>query len=431
MEEFWEESRKAFLTQVTEMVDRAGTSSNQPKFRALSSGIPVAQAKSKMESVLAVDIGGTATKVGIRLNQNSKPWRVLLEDPNNSFDDSSLSGGSLDRFATIVAKRTLAALKQHNINVSSWGLGIVWSNAMNNPIIPGFGIDGVVTARDYYSKGEWFCRDVKDGDSVGQVFRNAFANCGMPISLTLVANDTPLTLKALPNAQSGMVVSTGFNATIVKNIGNGPVICNAETGTSFSVGTELVGPYDLISSNTRASIIEHLVSGQHLPKLFASHIMANASSIPAFRELARHLSSLGKAAFEFFAAPDLSNCLDKPEKFLEKCKAIAKLDLDQIPKYQTLVKDLLRRSARLSSIIAYASVVEQLDTNNSLTIALDSSLSRNIPFFWKTFQESLKEITPTGKNITLQLVDRQEAPGGILSVPMLGAANALDALAEA
>lgn len=430
MEEFWKESREAFLKQVTEMAIRAGTETPLPKFRALSSGIPLSQAKTKMEAVLAVDIGGTATKVGIRLDGQSQPWRVLLEDPNNSFQNETETGNSLERFAAMVASRTLEMLKQQGINVASWGLGIVWSNAMNNPVIPGFGIDGVVTARAYYSKGEWFCRDVKDGDSVGRVFRDAFVKVGIPVSLTLVANDTPLTLKALPSANAGMVVSTGFNTTIVKNGESGGVICNAESGTSFVIGTELVEPLDLVNPNTPASIIEHLVSGQNLPRLFASYLIADTSNYPAFKEVSKNLKGMGKAAFDFFSAPDISDCLDRPEKFLGKCKALANVSPDNLPAYQSLAKNLLRRSARLSAFVAYASVVEQLDDRDSFIIALDSSLSRNIPFFWKTFQESLKEITPPNKSITLKLVDRQEAPGGILSVPMLGAANALDALAE-
>jgi hypothetical protein len=428
MESFWVNKRDSWVQLFREMAINAGSASTQPKFRALSSGIPVLQANQKLPCLILIDIGGTSTKVGTRRANQTESWQILMEYPNDSFKESQIAGVGLEQFANAVAIQTAQALKGNNSDLSvGWGLGIVWSNAMDNPVVPGFGIDGIVSGREYYSKGEWFCKDVKNGDSVGQVFAQAFKKAGMNISLVLVGNDTPLTMKALPSAAAGMVASTGLNATIVKNGTKGPIICNAEMGTTFKVDDSLVGVNDFISPGVKASIIEHLVSGQNLPKLFVSHVIGSGASISCLANFSEKLRGAGPKAFEMFAAPDLALCLNNLPEFCEKNE----LTLKEGEACQKIVANLIVRAARLSSLLAYASVVEQLSQHSSLDIALDSSLSRGIPLFWSEFQKSLKEITPTGKTIALKLVDRCQVPGGVLSVPMMGAANALDSLAQA
>lgn len=428
MESFWLQNRDYWIQLFRDMAVNAGGASNQPKFRALSSGIPVPQANRKLPALILIDIGGTSTKVGTRLNNSSESWQILMEYPNDSFQGSHGSEGALEHFANSVATQTVQSLKGRSSDLSAgWGLGIVWSNAMDNPVVPGFGIDGIVSGREHYSKGEWFCKDVKNGDSIGQVFAAAFKKVGIKISLVLVGNDTPLTMKALPSAAAGMVASTGLNATIVKQGPKGPIICNAEMGTTFKVDDSLVGQSDCIAPGIRASIIEHLVSGQNLPKLFVSYVMSVGSSSSVLVNFAEKLRGAGPKAFEMFSAPDLALCLNNLSEF---CKKI-EITLKEGEECQKIVSNLVVRAARLSSLLAYASVVEQLEQNSSLDIALDSSLSRGIPLFWNEFQKSLKEITPAGKTITLKLVDRCQVPGGVLSVPMMGAANALDSLAQA
>ena len=63
-------------------------------------------------------------------------------------------------------------------------------------------------------------------------------------------------------------------------------------------------------------------------------------------------------------------------------------------------------------------------------VALDSRLAREIPLFWDIIRRTLKDLSPKGKEINLKLIDRMKVPGGAFSVPMLGATNALDSLAE-
>jgi hypothetical protein len=426
MESFWLQNRASWVDLFKQMALRAGGDSSDPKFRALSSGIPVNQAHDKLPALIIIDIGGSSTKVGTRVLKDSESWRILMEDPNDSFQVKDLKGGTLEQFADAVASKTEQALNLSGLQAASWGLGIVWSNAMDNPVVPGFGIDGIVSGREHYSKGEWFCKDVKNGDAVGRVFFEAFRRVGINVSLLLVGNDTPLTMKAVPTASSGMVASTGLNATIVKNSKNGPIICNAEMGTTFKVDSSLVGESDFIAPGIKASIIEHLVSGQNLPKLFIAHVMSEAKTVAALGELAERLRGLGPKAFEMFLAPDLAMCLNLPQDFGRKFS----LSNKEVEESGRIVARLVTRAARLSALLAYASVVEQLDQHSKVEVALDSSLSRGIPLFFSEMKRAVEEITPAGKVITLTLVDRCQVPGGVLSVPMMGAANALDSLAE-
>jgi hypothetical protein len=426
MESFWLQNRTYWIDLFQQMALRAGGDSAAPKFRALSSGIPVPRAHQKMPALILIDIGGSSTKVGTRTVKDSESWKILMEEPNDSFKGRELEGGTLKQFADAVAKKTDEALKAGSLSSESWGLGIVWSNAMENPVVPGVGIDGIVSGREHYSKGEWFCKDVKNGDSVGRTFVDAFRQVGIKVSLLLVGNDTPLTMKAVASAASGMVASTGLNATIVKNGKNGPIICNAEMGTTFKVDSSLVGESDFISPGTKASIIEHLVSGQNLPKLFVAHVMAESRRVEALGALAEKLRGQEAKAFEMFSAPDLAMCLNAPQEFGKKFN----LSENEVKESQKVVARLITRAARLSALLAYASVVEQFDQHSSVEVALDSSLSRGIPLFWSELKNALNEITPAGKTITLTLVDRCQVPGGVLSVPMMGAANALDSLAE-
>jgi len=429
MESFWLDKKTDWVKLVKEMAVRAGSNSGEPKFRALSSGIPLRKAELKLPQLILIDIGGTSTKVGIRrLESGKEVWAVLMEEPNDSFDDSSHQGSNLERFASAVAERTKEALSKNALNKEGpWGLGIVWSNAMDNPVIPGFGIEGVVSGREHYYKGEWFCRDVKNGDKIGVVFAQAFGHGGLKINLTLVGNDTPLTMKAWPTASAGMVASTGLNATIVKNSSSGPIICNAEMGTTWKVDTSLVGEADLIGPGFKAGIIEHLVSGQNLPKLFVSHVLYNSGKEKSLKNLAERFKVLGSKAYEMLPAADLAACLNSPAQFANKLE----LSSEELKSCSSIVERLIVRAARLSALLAFASVVEQLDGNSSVEVALDSSLSRGIPLFWSELNKSVQEISPPGKTIKLKLVDRIPVDGGILSVPMQGAANALDSLAEA
>ncbi|MDZ4786584.1 MAG: hypothetical protein SGJ02_10970 [bacterium] len=421
-------SKEKLLENIKSMTILAGTSSSLPKFQALSSCIPTLDSATPISSVIVIDIGGTATKVGVRMHNQSLDWQILIEEPNDSFEDSTLPVNSLERFAAMVAKRITTQINKLREIDTHWALGIVWSNAMQNSLIKNIGIDGNIINRARYSKAEWFNQDTKDEDSIGQIFLKAFNKSGINISLYLVANDTPLTMKALKTANAGMVVSTGLNATVVKKSSSGPIICNAEMGTSFFLDKEFIHPEDFIAENKPASIIEHLVSGKNLPRLFASHIMANTHQYGEVCTLSKYFKSIGPNAYEFFTAQDLANCLERPHDFLTKTRSSLDFDLNALKYYQALCRSIIIRAARLSSLFAYAAVFEQFTEKNHFIIALDSSLSRGIPLFCQTFQESLNEITPKGKSIKLELIDRLEVPGGIISVPMQGAANALDAL---
>ena len=406
-----------------QMALQAGTPG---QFRKLPSYIPAKSESPWRPELLLIDVGGTATKVARRKIEKSGAdpvWQVLFEDPNEAFDDRSLPGSSLERFVAAVARRVRRAL----IPQGSYSLGLVWSNGMKSIPIPGRGISGQVVNRDRYTKGEWFVADAKDGDDLGRLFDQAFRDVGFEIDQILAANDTTLTMKGIECADAGMIVSTGLNATIVEDSPQGELICNAEMGGSFDFPKEWLGAGDLLEPNEPCRIIEHLVAGKFLPMIFAGHILAG----PARAELSKivgFLQSQSNSGFEYFNAADLSHLIEGIEQFLIARPELRAVGADELAILKSLAGVLFERSARFAAVLALASIVRQFNQKDHFLIALDSRLARESKFFWGVLQEQLGLLMPKGKTATLRLVDRIAVPGGVLSVPMLGAAHALDCL---
>ena len=151
--------------------------------------------------------------------------------------------------------------------------------------------------------------------------------------------------------------------------------------------------------------------------------------IAEFFELSEFLKSRGPDAYDFFQADALSDLLANPERFLARYESAPGLSQRTTPILSELYHDIVERSAQLAALLAFASVSNQVEIGSQLVIALDSRLSREMPLFWRTMQATLASLLPRGSAVTLSLVDRKAVEGGVLSVPMLGAANALDALA--
>ena len=381
------------------------------QFRKLPSYIPAKSVDPWRPALLLIDVGGTATKVALRRieKKGSEPvWRVLFEDPNEAFEDRSLPGSSLERFAAAVARRVRQLIEPD----CEYSLGLVWSNGMKSLPLVGKGISGEIINRDRYMKGEWFVKDAKDGDDLGQLFTAAFASCGFKIDKILAANDTTLTMKALLGADAGMIASTGLNATIVEEATAGEMICNAEMGGSFDFPKSWLGAGDLLAADEPCRIIEHLVAGKFLPMIFTGHIL-NGPVRAEVASTVELLESKTNSGYDYYTAADLSKLVDGTGDS-EPLKMLATL--------------LYERSAKFAAVLALASIAGQLGQKDNFLIALDSRLARESKFFWETLQKQLSELMPKGKTAKLVLVDRLAVLGGQLSVPMIGAAHALDSL---
>ncbi len=424
-----EEAIGELCARAARMVKDAGNPEAAEKFDKLPSCLSPQEATSQHPLVLTIDVGGTSTKAGVRfISQNSAPsWVLFFEIPNTDLDDKKL-GKSMHRFCSAIVENVVRALPAHSIGKDQISTcGVIWSNAVKNVVVPNAGVTGLVAQRAHYHKGEWYIADLKDGDDLGQIFVDAFAAHGIKISRYLLANDTPLTMKAGPGADAGMVLSTGLNGTIVDTVEGKLTICNAEMGGRMIIPEALRTEADFIGDDQPAELVEYLVSGKFLPRLFISYVNILAGrGVKEFQATNQFLQSLGTARWAYFTAEDISLLIKDQGLFITRRQGKGAFDAQALLALSELSREILTRAAKLAAVIAYATVSNQLALKNSFAIALDSSLCREIPPFRKTMNEQLKLIMPAGKEVQVLLLDRLMTKGGYISVPMQGTARALD-----
>jgi hexokinase len=412
------------------MVELAGTDSKEPKFEALNSYIP-AQANTKTSTMkLIIDIGGTTTKVGLN-SSNQAEWLILLENKHVVFKDENIKADSLSAYALKVSEKVVEKLNQLKIPINEINeCAVVWSNALESIKLDGLGISGVVVQREMYRKGEWFMADLENGTELGEKFINAFKESGINIKKFLIANDTPLTMKALTNSHSGMVASTGLNATVVKKLSEisnstsaESVICNAEMGGRFFIADDLIAEGDKIAFPNEPITIETLSAGGFLGQIFIGSIKAlinrNESDLKPFYE------QITNNNFEL-KTEDLTAMIANIDQWKER-RAVKINSTEEENKIIELAKAIFMRSAKLCALVAYGSVANQLGECNELIVALDSRLGREVPIFLETFNEQLNNFPrkSNSSKIKAVLVQPVRLPNGKISIPMQGAAIAL------
>ena len=250
----------------------------------------------------------------------------------------------------------------------------------------------------------------------------------------VVSNDVPLTMKALPNANAGVVASTGLNATLVQ-VQKEPgglskrAICNPEIGYNLRIDQKFLCEADMIGDFSEADRLEYLVAGRFLPRLFASYICSLATiGYKPLHHLAERLKALGESRYEYFSTRDLWSLIYNQTLFTQTHSKLDAFSGETLSALTELANELVLRAARLAGLACYAAISNQIDERSSLTVALDSRLSREIPIFWEMLQVSIAAIVTNQKSVKLALLQPQKADGGSISVPMLGAASALDTL---
>ena len=432
-----QEGLEQLKTRAAELVARAGNERYTDKLEALPSYLDAATATVQRNTALAIDIGGTSTKVGLRyLDKFSGKldWQLIFELPNDELKGNNGASSPLEFFAEGIAHRIVAAESGLAVQLPAIdAIGIVWSNAVESRATAQ-GITGLVTQREKYRKGEWFTKDVNNGDDIGAAFTAAFLKCGMRITALVVGNDTPLTMKALPGAHAGMVASTGMNGTIVKRLSQDapPSIFNTEMGNRFSVPAELLGRADFVDDNKAANTMEYLVAGLFLPRLFCQHILTlSDEGLPEFSALAAHLLSLGSARWLEYSAEDITWLMFKKDMFLKRHAGRFQYQPACLRSLSILASELIARAAKMAAVEAYCTVLNQLSETRNLVIALDSRLARENKMFHDIMKRTLAALTPSSNKITLSLLKPYVVKNGSISVPMLGAAAALDNLPAA
>jgi len=184
---------------------------------------------------------------------------------------------------------------------------------------------------------------------------------------------------------------------------------------------------DLIEEDREAGTVEYLSSGKFLPRLFSQYIVALADNgCGELSGLAAYLRNLGAARFDHYETSHLSLLLSDPSKFYRDQERKDLLDEQILAALTELAGAIVFRSARLCALVAYTTVSNRITEQDEFLVALDSRLAREIPRFEEILDRQLIEFTPEGKTITAVLMHPLVLDHGVISVPMLGAANTLD-----
>lgn len=418
--------------QAVVMVNRAGTETELPRFEAFPSLIPLEPALVKHPMVLTIDIGGTSTKAGIRRidADGNENWTILFEIKNSELRRGDDTEHSFLAFSRSLGHQIRESVGSHYKDLEK-GIpcGVVWSNALRNELHNG-GVTGIVVQREQYQKGEWFVESIENETDLGAFIKEAFQEERICINHLMVSNDTPLTLKAMPGAHSGMVASTGLNATIIKSgreLGlsesDTELVCNGEMGGRFFISPDQLSDADRSALTEDQRTVECVSAGRFLPIILSAHILLLAEhGVAEFIPIAKDIQD-GK---EDFRPHDMSLLLSDPAEFLTRRSHKETYSPACVEALTILVSELVKRSAKLCAVVALASVSNQFPKRTSLTVALDSRLAREMPLFWNTMEATLRELSPADVSVKLVLISRLKVDGGKISVPMQGVANALD-----
>lgn len=432
------------LFQLRSLCDRqvaqAGPSATLDNVAALPSFIPAVTSKQAQSSVLAIDIGGTSTKAGLRFADGR--WKFLFEMPNKDLKIVESKRSAFACFAAILGQKIAEVFNSSQIKLDVvTSFGVVWSNAILNQKTS-FGITGIVARRENYTKGEWFINDMRNGDDLGETLRQAFTEVGLTVKHLVITNDTPFTMTALNRSDAGVVASTGVNATILKSerelrLGQGDelLICNSEIGNTFSLDSDVLSEGDCIESSDIAGRgqvagkIEFLIGGKFLPQIFAEHIVRlSKAGAKEFDKIAAYLE-FGTNRYREYSAADITLLLKASlREFLEKRKDPKLYSAECLESLQVLARAVTTRAAKLAAIVVYGSVCGQLILKDKLRVALESRLSREMPGFLETLKATTQELVGSHKTVEIILVEPLILSEGSISVPMQGAARAVDAI---
>lgn len=448
-------SKSDHFAEITELVEqsvlRTGKTESGPKLAALESHIPVeTKALSKDCAIISLDIGGTYTRAALLRSTptGEERWTTLFRAKHEQLVVGAKSENLFQALCLSLTERCFETLAELNIEAKDInGLGIVWSNAIVSQSLPDslknslgqriLGVSGKVTGKDndglFYKKGEPWNPDIHDGDDVGRAILESFLKAGFAIRAVTIANDTILTQKALPGATSGVVSSTGANATIV--LKGETTLRNTEIGNSLLIPPELQHPADKIES--KALTIEDLVAGVGMQPRLGLHISYLAEhfdiATKEFQNLKNRLNDVRalitkSANFPYvFKGKDLSALISRDfDRFLELRGDAAAIyeDPDLLELLHIIAKNIGLRAGKFAALLAYASVLNQLSNQGAnLTVALDSSQAHLINGYFESLTHTMRNLMHSkwpNDSVTVKLLNADP----IVTVPMRGAARA-------
>ena len=407
--------------------------------------------------LISVDIGGTHVKVAlVKKGKTVKDAEFLFDLDNKDFkrdikDDEKI----VEVFMDELAKKILGYTKDKDVSLSKFA--IIWSNpVVSKEFIDGDykSITGIVSgiSEGLYEKSEWYCKTklkegekgvpLKDGDDLGEMFRETFRKRGILVKRLIIGNDTVFTQKALPGAVAGAVLSTGGNAGCAYADGE---ICNLECGGVIKVfSDELSKPDKLIHEYQENGELDlqHLCTGYWFSPIFEQYVLAAsdnevaecsnlAKQIRAFAENKDKLKdeerTFVKNKYISYAAKNSDLLLDDDE--FSKLTSVGSEEVNFFKNYTKeereafviLSKNLIDRAARAGAGIIYSSIADKLDNfffrNQNFTIALDSSMCVYMFEYYSKLRNYLNELIDgrltnddfsNGKNVKIVLLSDKD-----------------------
>ena len=376
---------------------------------------------------LLLDMGGTHTKVGYR--DSAGGWNPILDHHNDWFEskrDTSLP--LLHAFFRTLLSETVQACPTLTTTKLPIRLGVIWSNQIKTKRFQSRktrGVTGLVHGYQSggYRKGEWFLKEIRNGDDVGATLLAECERASLTPEVMVLGNDTLFTLFAVPDAHAGVVMSSGGNCTLVgTGTDDKDELYNSELGGMFMIPAELlsVGDVAFMKSRGISSLsLEELSAGTWFPSMVASHII-EAAVTPGGEEL-KQLAEDIQAKRLVVTNRSLSGLLGGTETIFSAYPETLRSAL------YPLVAALVGRGAVLAGLLCYLSVVGQLRAGlKTAVVSLDSSMARHFPLYLEGMKRAITALSPQGVTIDLRLMAPINLAEGIeISVPLQGAAAAL------
>jgi hypothetical protein len=387
--------------------------------------LPVADAKEEIRESVLIDIGGTQTKVGYQNGLGE--IRSVFDHANTWFENkASFEGPPLEQFISVLISEIRRALPQLTPTCC---IGLIWSNQVQCVPIhrrDTLGVSGIVrgTKTGGYRKGEWFLREVRDGDDVGALFLRTLSRFGWTPSVFLLGNDTIFTLFAISHATAGVVMSSGGNCTVIGDEGRekGHII-NTELGGHLKLPEHLLSDGDRACATFRgvsSLALEELCAGTWFPHIVYAHVCA-AVELPEGAPLTNLRDALVSGEVSLTNRMLVAALKQHSPTSLPAEVASAGSTFVQ------LLEALVNRAGLLAGILSYLSISSQLNTTEKKAlVSLDSSMARHFPGFYTALKSTFQELCGTRAG-DIALIRPQEFPqGGDISVPMQGIARALN-----
>lgn len=376
---------------------------------------------------LLLDMGGTHTKVGYRDTEGS--WIPVLDHHNDWFEskrDSSLP--LLQGFFRTLLSETVDAAAFLKTSTLPIRMGVIWSNQIKTKRFQSGktrGVTGLVHGFQSggYRKGEWFLKQIKNGDDIGAALLAECEHAGLTPEVMVLGNDTLFTLFAVEDAHAGVVMSSGGNCTLVGTEGaDKDELFNSELGGMFMLPPELLSVGDLAFAKSRgvASLsLEELAAGNWLSAMVTAHIL-EAAKVAGGESLKKLAADIEAKSF-VVTNRSLSGLLAGTDTVYTVYPADTRATL------QSLLTALVERGAILAGLLCYLSVVNQVQAGlKHAIISLDSSMARHFPGYHDGMQRTLGILSPSGVILDLRLVSPLNVAEGIeVSVPLQGAAASL------